>query len=230
MRLIIFDVDGTLTDTMAVGARCFLRSFAEVFGFADVNPDWSLYKNATDAGIAHEVFESRTGRAPSEIERARFREHLVATFRSASQEAPFPAVAGARELLAWLGVMDGYQVALATGCWRVCARVKMASAGMTYDDYPSVSADDAPDRESIVTLAIERASRRIGGNVFGSVYVGDGVWDGRACRNLGIPFIGIGAGAQREKLAAAGAARIFHDLSDADSLLASIEKILPVKS
>jgi phosphoglycolate phosphatase-like HAD superfamily hydrolase len=229
MRLIIFDVDGTLTDTMAVDARCFLRSFAEVFGFADVDPDWSLYKNATDAGIVHEVFESRTGRAPSEMETARFREHLVASFRSASQEAPFAAVAGARELLARLGFMDAYQVALATGCWRDSARVKMASAGMSYDDYPSASADDAPDRESIIKLAIERASRRVGGNFSGAVYVGDGVWDARACRNLNIPFVGIGAGAQGEKLAGAGAARIFHDLSDADSLLASMAKILPVK-
>jgi hypothetical protein len=139
MRLIIFDVDGTLTDTMAVDARCFLRSFVEVFGFADVDPDWSRYKNATDAGIVHEVFESRTGRAPSEIESARFREHLVASFRSASQEAPFAAVAGARELLARLGFMDAYQVALATGCWRDSARVKMASAGMSYDEYPSTT-------------------------------------------------------------------------------------------
>lgn len=227
MRLIIFDVDGTLTDTMAVDARCFLRSFAEVFDFAGVDPDWSLYKNATDAGIVNEVFESRTGRAPSEMETVKFREHLVALFRSASREASFAAVAGARELLAQLGCMDAYQVALATGCWRDSARVKMASAGMSYDDYPSASADDAVDRESIIKLAIERASRRIGGKFSGAVYVGDGVWDARACRNLGIPFIGIGA--QGEKLAAAGAARIFSDLSDADSLLASMEKILPVK-
>ena len=229
MRLIIFDVDGTLTDTMAVDARCFLRSFAEVFGFTDVDPDWSFYKNATDAGIFHEVFESRTGRAPSEIETVRFREHLVALFRLATQEAPFAAVAGAPELLARLDSVDAYRVALATGCWRDSARVKMASAGMAYDDYPSASADDAPDRESIIELAIERAGRGIGGTFSGAVYVGDGLWDSRACRNLGIPFIGIGAGVQGEKLAAAGAVQIFRDLADADWFLASVEKILPVK-
>jgi phosphoglycolate phosphatase-like HAD superfamily hydrolase len=105
----------------------------------------------------------------------------------------------------------------------------MASAGMSYDEYPSASADDAPDRESIIKLAIERASRRVGGSFSGAVYVGDGVWDGRACRNLGIPFIGIGAGTQGKKLAGAGAAGIFSDLTDADSLLATIENILPVK-
>ena len=150
-------------------------------------------------------------------------------FRSASREAPFAAVAGAPELLARLGSDDAYQVALATGCWRDSAHVKMASAGMGYDDYPSASADDAPDRESIIKLAIERASRPVGGNFSGAVYVGDGVWDARACRNLNIPFIGIGAGAHGEKLTAEGAARIFRDLADADSLLATIEKILPVK-
>ena len=33
MRLVMFDIDGTLTDTMKVDALCFVRAFAEVCGF-----------------------------------------------------------------------------------------------------------------------------------------------------------------------------------------------------
>jgi phosphoglycolate phosphatase-like HAD superfamily hydrolase len=223
MRLVIFDVDGTLTDTMAVDTQCFLRTFAETCGFANINSDWSCYKSATDAGIFQEIFESRGGRAPSAAETKHFRDHLVALIRSAAQEKVFAAVPGAPDLLVRLKQSDEYRVAVATGCWADSARVKMASAGMCYNDYPSASADDAPEREAIVQLAMNRAepfSR--------AIYVGDGVWDIRACRKVGIPFLGIAAGMQKEKLIAAGAVRVLPDFSDQDRFFASIDQILAI--
>jgi phosphoglycolate phosphatase-like HAD superfamily hydrolase len=223
MRLVIFDVDGTLTDTMAVDTQCFLRTFAETCGFANINSDWSCYKSATDAGIFQEIFESRRGRAPSAAETKHFRDHLVALIRSAAQEKVFAAVPGAPDLLVRLKQSDEYRVAVATGCWADSARVKMASAGMCYNDYPSASADDAPEREAIVQLAMNRAepfSR--------AIYVGDGVWDIRACRKVGIPFLGIAAGMQKEKLIAAGAVRVLPDFSDQDRFFASIDQILAI--
>ena len=33
MHLVIFDIDGTLTETMKVDEECFVRSFNDVFGF-----------------------------------------------------------------------------------------------------------------------------------------------------------------------------------------------------
>ena len=36
MRLVMFDIDGTLTDTMNVDVLCFVRAFAEVCGFGDI--------------------------------------------------------------------------------------------------------------------------------------------------------------------------------------------------
>jgi len=224
MRLVIFDVDGTLTDTVAIDERCFLRAFAEVCGFASVDSDWSRYQNATDAGIFHEVFSARTGRAPSLDETVRFREHLVELFRSAARESPFPAIPGAPEMLTLLNRSSGYRVAIATGCWRDSARVKMASAGMDYDVYPSASADDAPERAAIMQLAVERAASRYG-RFDDSVYVGDGVWDARACLALGIPFIGIGVAGQAEKLRQAGAVNVFADLMDSDGFLQVLQSI-----
>ena len=43
MHLVMFDIDGTLTETMKVDEECFVRSFKAVFGFADINTDWSHY-------------------------------------------------------------------------------------------------------------------------------------------------------------------------------------------
>ncbi len=47
MRLVLFDIDGTLTDTSAVDCECFIRAC----GFTSVDSEWSHYKNATDPGF-----------------------------------------------------------------------------------------------------------------------------------------------------------------------------------
>ena len=62
MHLIIFDIDGTLTETMKIDEECFVRSFKEVFGFADIDTDWSHYPHTTDSSIFHEFYVSRRGR------------------------------------------------------------------------------------------------------------------------------------------------------------------------
>ena len=71
MCLVIFDIDGTLTQTMKADEECFVRSLAEVCGFSDIDTDWSRYKHATDSGIFHEIYESRAGRSPSPPDRER---------------------------------------------------------------------------------------------------------------------------------------------------------------
>jgi phosphoglycolate phosphatase-like HAD superfamily hydrolase len=226
MRLILFDIDGTLTDTMDVDTRCFLQAFVDVCGFSDVNSDWSLYKNTTDAGIFQEVFESRRGRAPTASETVQFRDRLVALFRSAALQGPFAPIRGAPELLTRLRKRGEYRIGLATGSWSDAARVKMAGAGFCYDDYPEASADDAPDRETIVRIA----AARTGGDTCKwnwTIYVGDGVWDVKMSRLLGIRFLGIGAGAQREKLLAAGASHVLPDFADLDQFLSVLGTLEP---
>jgi beta-phosphoglucomutase-like phosphatase (HAD superfamily) len=34
MHLVMFDIDGTLTETMEIDEECFVRSFKDVFGFS----------------------------------------------------------------------------------------------------------------------------------------------------------------------------------------------------
>jgi phosphoglycolate phosphatase-like HAD superfamily hydrolase len=221
MRLVIFDIDGTLTQTMKGDEECFVRSLAEVCGFSDVDTDWSRYKHATDSGVFHEIYESRTGRSPSANEISRFRQHFVGLLAQVSSEAAFAAVAGAPLLLSLLADSTEHRVALATGAWRDSARLKMTSAGLRYDDYPAASSDDALDRESIIRLSIRRAVERYG-KIISTVYVGDGVWDARACRTVGIPFIGIAADDRAARLSAEGAVCVFPDFSDTDSFVSSL--------
>jgi phosphoglycolate phosphatase-like HAD superfamily hydrolase len=221
MYLIMFDIDGTLTESMKVDEECFVRSFKEVFGFAD----WSHYSCTTDSGILRDVFASRIGRAPAEPEGSRFRQHFVHLLAAASLQSPFAPIAGADRLLARLAQEGSHRVSLATGSWRDSARLKMATAGMCYDDHPAASADDALDRESIMRLSMQRAAERYGESFACTVYVGDGVWDARACRSVGIPFIGIGTGSRATRLSAEGAVCVFPDFSNADIFSKSVCEI-----
>jgi phosphoglycolate phosphatase-like HAD superfamily hydrolase len=225
MHLVMFDIDGTLTETMKIDEECFVRSLAEVCGFADVETDWSTYKHATDSGIFHEIYLARVGRSPSVAEILHFRQHFIGLLTKASSVAAFAPVAGARQLLSGLAASAEHRVSLATGAWRDSARIKMASAGLCFDDHPAASADDAHDRESIMRISKQRAVERHGVPFVSTVYVGDGVWDARACRTLGIPFIGIGSGARATRLASEGAVRVFKDFFNTDLFLEGLNEI-----
>jgi phosphoglycolate phosphatase-like HAD superfamily hydrolase len=218
MPPIIFDIDGTLTESMQADDVCFVRALAEVWGFHEVDTDWSKYRHVTDAGLLHELHETRNGRAPATDELTAFREHFLQLLAQMLTENPVAPIAGAPELLAHLTRETGYHVALATGAWQASARLKMACAGLCYDDHPAASSDDAHDRVSIMKIAWQRATERFG-KTDQVVYVGDGVWDARACRALGWPFIGIGKGERAERLRAEGAVAVLPDFSNLDVFL-----------
>ena len=225
MHLIIFDIDATLTETMKIDEECFVRSFKDVFGFADIDTDWSHYPHTTDSSIFHEIYVSRLGGTPTAPDVSRFRQYFIGLLAAASSQSPFAPVSGADRLLSRLAQRGSHRVALATGGWRDSARLKMASAGMCFDDHPAASADDALDREFIMRLSEQRAAERYGASFTSTVYVGDGVWDARASRSVGIPFIGIGTGSRATRLFAEGAVYVFPDFSDADTFLKSVYEI-----
>ena len=95
MQLVMFDIDGTLTETMKVDGECFVRSFLEVFGFTDIDADWSHYPHVTDAGIFNEVYKSRIGRPPTALDVSRFRRRFVELLAAASSRSAFAPVSGA---------------------------------------------------------------------------------------------------------------------------------------
>lgn len=224
MPLIIFDIDGTLTESMQADDVCFVRALAEVWGFHEVDTDWSKYRHVTDAGLLHELHEMRNGRSPATNELTAFREHFLKLLSELLAENPVAPIAGAPELLTHLTGQTDYRMALATGAWGDSARLKMASAGLCYDDHPAASSDDAHERESIMKISRQRATERFG-ETDQVVYVGDGVWDARACRALGWPFIGIGTGERAARLQAEGAIAVLPDYADTPAFLAVVNRI-----
>ena len=46
MTLVMFDIDGTLTQTYEADEACFVQALREMFGFADIDTDWAGYRTA----------------------------------------------------------------------------------------------------------------------------------------------------------------------------------------
>lgn len=211
-RLALFDIDGTLTASNEVDDECFAEVVAAELGVRAEDIDWSAAPHITDVGIAHWLWTRHRGRGPSDAELAGVRERFVELMRERLRVSPERCrpIRGALESLARLEA-DGWTIALATGAWRDSARLKLRAAGIS-PALPLFAADEAMAREEILTLARDHCAGRSPGAFDRIVSIGDGVWDVRTARRLSLPFVGVGSGAQRERLQAAGASHVIPDL------------------
>ncbi len=215
MDLILLDIDGTLIQSMADDGDCLVAALEQLFGFTDIDHDWSCYEHVTDAGIFLEAFERRRGHPPSSDETRKFHDHFVALLAERCTRRPLQEVPGAARLLAELIGRSDISVAFATGCFRKTANLKMHSAGLAFDQAPAATCDDAIARDEIMRIAIAKAAAAEGVAGFdNTVYVGDAVWDVLACRRLGLPFIGITADTAAAGLAAEGVELLLPDFLD----------------
>src|SRR5437016_11212272 len=99
MKLVMFDIDGTLTQTSQADETCFVQALREVFGFTDLNTDWARYPHCSDSGILEVLFQIRLGRSPLPDAISIFQIHFVSLLTAANAIPPFNPIAGVRVFL-----------------------------------------------------------------------------------------------------------------------------------
>ena len=187
-HLVLFDVDGTLTDTHDVSSAAYLRSAKKHFSLEAINPNWNEYKSSTATGIAQEITQKQWGRAPLEDELKGIREDVL----SAVKEASIGGVPGSVEIIEYLLKSDHYAVGIATGNFRCVVEHTLSGIGIP-KNIPLATADEHLERTGIITLCAEKARARANVQSFRAItYIGDGAWDYRAAQSLGHDFIGVG--------------------------------------
>jgi beta-phosphoglucomutase-like phosphatase (HAD superfamily) len=196
MKYIIFDIDGTLTDTTTVDDHCYTRAIEECFGFKNFETNYGYYQNTTDSGIIDQLFRERLGRTFTEEERERFIAHFCGLLQEAYDANPesIAEIAKAGSVIRFLTQQENISVGLATGGWRESALFKLSCAGIDISACTAASfAQDALARQDIIGATIRKMHIKHGlkGATSGIVYVGDGNWDYLATRDMGIGFIGI---------------------------------------
>jgi phosphoglycolate phosphatase-like HAD superfamily hydrolase len=226
MKLAIFDIDGTLTETNEVDDKCFVRAFAESHRISDIETDWTKYKHVTDSGILSEIVEKRLKRAPVEKDFAAFKHCFVKNLKDfAGKDAKlFAEIPGAKIMLEKLRLEKDWAICLATGSFYDSAALKLGAAKMNIEDFPIATADDAVSREEILQIAIEKSLNYYRQNEFEKIVsIGDGVWDVRTAKNLNLEFIGI-AGERADQLRREGAEFLIEDFSDYKVFLEYLNK------
>lgn len=222
--LAIFDVDGTLCDTVAVDDECFCATAATLLGVPLGAVSWEDSLHVTDSGILEWLWTRHLERSPAPQDVDEFIASFEAALNHELQRTPerFVAIAGALPLLDHLED-QGWSFAFATGGWGRTARLKLQSAGLPVAPLLA-SADDSHDRCQIFRLAETRAIARVGAPFDRTVLVGDGAWDVRVAAQLGWPMIGVGQGQRAARLRSAGAGTILPDFADRDRVLASLSE------
>ncbi|UCH51948.1 MAG: HAD family hydrolase [Chloroflexota bacterium] len=224
MKLVIFDIDGTLTESNDLDDEAFIKALDDVFGFKAVSNDWESYTHVTNSCVLEEVYQLRQGHRPSSKEVNYFRNRFLELISEvASAHGGVQPIRGASSVLTRLLTSPDYAVAYAGGDWRDSALFKLRAAGLPTENIPHAFSDDDRSREGICKLALVRAEAHYRYPFREIFYIGDGVWDIRCAQRLGYPFIGIGQGEGARKLIAEGARHVLPDYQDVDGFLSLLE-------
>ena len=225
MRFVIFDIDGTLTNTKQVDDKCYVKAFESAFGFSIEDTNWEKLQNVTDWGITEELYQQHTGRYPDEDEyqsmTKRFLQYLQEERRRDHRQ--FSEVPGAKAFFDRLREGSGIVLGIATGSWSPSARIKLNAIGIHTSGVAFANSDHHKTRKEITNHAIkllidqtESAPERI-------LYFGDGVWDFKTCQQLGIEFVGIDVRGDG-RLKKMGAKNVFSHYLDPDEILKIITR------
>jgi phosphoglycolate phosphatase-like HAD superfamily hydrolase/GNAT superfamily N-acetyltransferase len=205
--MVVFDVDGTLIGGEPTDWACFDKACMEVTGRTMDRESFATLSEVTAQAIIDRLLADLPPHERKAQERgvaARYVELLKDACRA--DPSTFTAAKGATELLLDLR-RRGIPVAIATGDWRESILVKLGTAGIPVDGIPISTSSDHYSRADIIAGAVALAGRSLGE----AIYVGDGPWDYRATRKLGIPFVGVGH--RRKLLEKEGARHLMDDMS-----------------
>ncbi len=197
---VLFDIDGTLTDSNYLHIHAWCRAFHDVGIAVEA---WRIHRCIGMDGSR--LLKFLTGDADEKVQEQAKDLHLRYFRESAPLLGRLP---GARELLGRINEL-GLQIVLATSASE--DELSLLRDVLDIDDLVSAmtsskDVDVAKPEPGIIEVALQRA----GVDADEAVYVGDAVWDIVACKNAGVHSIGLlSGGISREELKNSGAEQVF---------------------
>ena len=243
MRLLLFDVDGTLVLTGGAAVRAMNEAFEEVFGVAGAfehvpmpgRTDGAILKDAFTRAIPQSQILANalaeTGVHPVDGEIARYKAAYFARFADEIHK-PVPmdvakhrfkgVLPGVREVLDALDGRPDVFLGLLTGNYEQGARIKLEYFGLWRHFRCGAYGDDSLDRHALVPVAVGR-SRQAGCPEVDPrdvVIIGDTPLDVACARDAGVSCLAVATGGYgADALRAAGADTVFESLSDTDAVV-----------
>lgn len=199
MKVLLFDIDGTLVRAGGAGRKALNRAGQILYGKENACSELSLAGH-TDLWNFRAVYRRSTGRLPSERELERLHQeylkHLPHYVRSAIRKKNYILPAGIKALLKKLSRDKRILLGLGTGNMECGARIKLEPSGFNAYFLFGGFGSDAFHRHTLLKKAIRRASNLAGSSIAPSdVYViGDTPLDVAAGKKAGFKTIGVGTG------------------------------------
>ena len=183
----MFDIDGTLIESYDFDSECFTEAVKEVTGL-EIDTDWARYKHVTDTGILNEFFNENSIENTNEVTE-NIKCAFLAKIQTRIDEESIKEINGASEFITKLKELDDIVISFATGGWLESAVLKLKSAGIDISGIPIASSNDHHSRIEIMKIAEQRAIKE---SRLSFTYFGDGSWDLKACKELGVNFVLVG--------------------------------------
>ena len=229
MKLVLFDIDGTILLTDGAGRRALHRALLEVFG--GTGPRDHRFDGKTDPQIVRELMRI-AGHADVHIDEhmsrllERYVEYLRDELRIGS--GGVTVMPGIRTLLHELRARDDVILALLTGNLADGAVAKLTAAGIDVAQFRiGAYGSDHELRVELPAVAQRRAREELGLKISGAnvVVIGDTPADMNCGKGIGARAIGVATGHYSvEELREHEPAAVFRDLSNTADVMAAIDE------
>lgn len=224
-KILLFDIDGTLLLSGRAGYRALTRTFEELFdvplGFDDIP-----VAGRTDELILTAALE-RAGLTAEPETRARFHTRYCELFaREIHHPGPRKGLMpGVADLLEVLDGNEAIRCGLVTGNFAIPARIKLEHFDVWRFFHFGAYGDDAPVRDDLVPIAVERAKRegvevRRADDV---VVIGDTPLDVQCAAVAGAKAVAVATGSYDEvALRETEAHAVLSDFSDTEAVVGAL--------
>jgi phosphoglycolate phosphatase len=228
MRLVLFDIDGTILLTAGAGRRAIVAALGEELPYSEAF-ERVRFDGKTDPQIVVELLEAAGERGPHAEERIaavcrRYVSHLARELeRPTTRTTLMPGVAA---LLERLEREDGIVVGLLTGNIADGAALKLRSGGIDPTRFRvGAFGSDSAHRPELPAIAARRATPFFGRVPSGSevVIIGDTPADVHCGQGIAARAIAVATGGYTvADLEACGAHAVFEDLAETDLVMRAI--------
>ena len=195
VRLVLFDIDGTLIRTGGAGVKAFAKTFASEFNAAD-GFERLKFAGRTDFSLVREFFTFHQI-APTPGNFKRFFERYVFWLDHILRDSKTEVCPGVWELVRELQALpQAPLLGLLTGNIRLGAEIKLRHFNLWDVFQTGGFADDHEERDRIAAVARQRGSRVLGENLRGDqvVVIGDTPHDIRCARAIGAKALAVATG------------------------------------
>jgi len=222
VKLLLFDIDGTLIHSGGAGRRAMNTAFEDVFGVSNALDNLPLAGRTDSAIILNAIEEFKLRQNHDDLQRfqKRYFEHIQVEIKQANAE--MRVMPGIRSLLDQLKVKQDIYLALLTGNWEFSGRVKLSQFDLSHYFDLGAFADDSTVREELVPFAVKRFENNYGFRPFEKdVYViGDTLADINCAHANQAVAVAVATGPfSVQELQEYKADFVFKDLSNTEEVL-----------